>query len=222
VQVPHPTPISIATTTLTDAVFESLRERIATGDIRPGERVAEARVVSEYSVARPTAKACIERLVNFGLLQRATHKPATVTALTATDVDDLFLARTTVETASAGLLAKTGTVPRAMLEAQRAIDLAGEFDDRPGLIKADIDFHSHMVRASGSQRLLRMHDLIVGEILLTLGHPGHEKAPVAVVAAEHAAILQALRDRDPATAVTRLRDHLDAAHQRVRAAFEGE
>ncbi|SCL29237.1 DNA-binding transcriptional regulator, GntR family [Micromonospora pallida] len=214
--------ITISTTTLTDAVFDSLRQRIATGEILPGERVTEARVVEEYNVARPTAKACIERLVGTGLLQRANHKSATVTVLTADDIDDLFLARTAIEVTAATRLAESGDVPRTMLEAQRALDMAGEFDDRLGLVRADIAFHSSMVRASGSKRLARMHELITGEILLTIGSAGHQSAPVAAVAAEHAAILDALRARDSDTARARLVAHLDSAHRRVRSAFETE
>ncbi|MBR7741687.1 GntR family transcriptional regulator [Phycicoccus sp. BSK3Z-2] len=212
--------IAVATTTLTDAVYESLRHRIATGEVPPGERVTEARVVSEYNVARPTAKACIERLVATGLLQRAAHKSATVTVLDLDDIDDLFFARFTVEDAAARRLAATGEVPRSMHEAQHALDIAGEFDDRPGLVKADIAFHSSMVRASGSERLTRMHALITGEILLTIGSHGHQKARISKVAAEHAAILEALRSRDPETASRLLRAHLDAAHERVRDAYE--
>lgn len=214
-----PSAIPVSTTTLTDAVYESLRQRIATGEIAPEERVTEARVVGEYNVARPTAKACIERLVSTGLLQRATHKSATVTLLTAEDVDDLFLARTTVEDAAARRLATSGDVPRAMLEAQHAIDLAGQLNDRAALVRADIDFHSSMVRASGSKRLARMHELITGEILLTIGNAGHQSAPIPTVAAEHAAILDALRDRRVEDASTLLIAHLDAAHARVRGAF---
>lgn len=215
-----PPSFSISTTTLTDAVFDSLRQRIATGEIEPGERVTEARVVSEYNVARPTAKACIERLVGIGLLQRATHKAATVTTLTPEDIDDLFFSRSTVELSAARLLAQSGQVPRSMLEAQRALDIAGEFDDRQGLVRADIDFHSGLVSASGSKRLGRMHDIIVGEILLTIGNAGHQRASIADVAAEHAAVLEALHEHDADTAVARLKAHLDAAHLRVRAAYE--
>ncbi|WP_344598750.1 GntR family transcriptional regulator [Actinomadura vinacea] len=200
-------------------MYESLRQRIANGEIAPGERVTEARVVGDYSVARPTAKACIERLVSTGLLQRATHKSATVTALTAADVDDLFLARTTIEDAAARRLATSGDVPRAMLEAQHAIDLAGKLDDRTALVRADMDFHSSMVRASGSERLARMHELITGEILLTIASAGHQSAPIREVAAEHARILDALRERRVDDASTLLIAHLDAAHARVRHAF---
>lgn len=211
--------IDISPTTLTDAVYESLTKRIATGAIPPGDRVTEGRIVAEYSVARPTAKACIERLVNTGLLQRSTHKSAVVTTLTVEDIDDLFLARTTIEHAAALELAASGKVPRAMIEAQRAYDTAGQFDDRPALVQADIDFHSSMVLASGSKRLARMHGLISGEILLTIGNTGHQLASRSAVTAEHAGILQSLEEGRAKEAGARLVSHLEAAHRRVRAAF---
>jgi DNA-binding GntR family transcriptional regulator len=214
----HPS-IVISTRTLTDAVFDSLRQRIATGEIGSGEKVTEARVVADYSVARPTAKACIERLVSTGLLQRTAHKSATVITLTRDDIDDLFFVRKNIELAAARRVAEAGSVPRAMLEAQRALDIAGEFDDRPALVRADIDFHSSLVHASGSERLARMHDMITGEILLTIGSSGHQKARIASVAAEHANVLEALRAGDPDRAASLLAFHLDSAHERVHDEF---
>ncbi|KAA9105878.1 GntR family transcriptional regulator [Microbacterium rhizomatis] len=211
--------INVSPTTLTDAVYESLRQRIATGEIPSGDRVTEARVVGEYSVARPTAKACIERLVGTGLLQRSTHKSAVVTTLTVEDIDDLFLVRTTIERAAAVKLAQSGAVPRSMLEAQRAYDVAGQFDDRAALVRADIEFHASLVHASGSKRLARMHELIAGEILLTIGSTGHQVASRSAVTAEHAGILESLERGLPYEAGDRLASHLDAAHRRVRAAF---
>lgn len=211
--------INISPTTLTDAVYDSLRQRIATGEIPAGDRVTEARVVGEYSVARPTAKACIERLVGTGLLQRSTHKSAVVTTLTVEDIDDLFLVRTTIERAAALKLAETGVVPKVMLDAQRAYDVAGQYDDRPALVRADIEFHSGLVHASGSKRLARMHELITGEILLTIGSTGHQVASRSAVTAEHAGILESLEQGRPQEAGDRLTAHLDAAHRRVRASF---
>jgi DNA-binding GntR family transcriptional regulator len=211
--------IEVLTTTVTDAVYESLRQRIATGEVEPGERVTEARVVSEYKVARPTAKACIERLVATGLLRRLTHRAATVTELSAADVDDLFFSRITIESAAARRLAASGHVTPAMVEAQRKLDMAGEHDDWHELVRADIAFHSSMVRASGSERLSRMHDLITGEVLLTIGHAGHRKAQISAVVREHAAVLDALRARRADEACELLVAHLRAAHERVRPAY---
>lgn len=60
---------------LIDALSESLRERILTEDLRGGTQLTEGQVARAYQVARPTARAAIERLLHQGLLRRGARSP---------------------------------------------------------------------------------------------------------------------------------------------------
>src|SRR5690606_23789132 len=108
----------------------------------PGEKLTEARVAGEYSVARPTAKACLERLTAAGLLQRTAHKTAVVPRLTVAEIDDLFVARAAVERTAVGRLASSGQVPNVALEAQERIARAAAEEAFRDQVAADIAFHS--------------------------------------------------------------------------------
>ena len=159
----------LAPSSLTDALYEAVRKRIVNGDIRPGEKLTELRLASEYSVARPTAKACVERLTSVGLLRRTAHRSAVVPEFDEAEILDLFIGREAVERSAVLALAKRKFVPIQATKAQLAIEQAARDRDFPSQVEADIEFHSSLVAAAGSRRLARMHESIMGEVQLTMG-----------------------------------------------------
>lgn len=211
-----PAAYTLTTASVTDALYDALRTRIINGDIAQGEKLTEVRVATEYEVARPTAKACLERLLVIGLLKRTAHKTAVVPTLCETDIRDLFLTRTLVETSAVGLLAADAPAPAGLRRTQDAMELAtraGAFADQ---VTADIEFHSLVVSETGSERLTRMHQLILGEVQMTMGlWSAHKSAPGTSVAAEHAAVILAIDAGDGELAARRMREHLDNAEARI-------
>jgi DNA-binding GntR family transcriptional regulator len=79
----HP---ELGPSSLTDALYESIRKRIVNGEIPQGEKLTEVRLATEYQVARPTAKAALERLTALGLLRRTAHKTAAVPVLDEAEI----------------------------------------------------------------------------------------------------------------------------------------
>ena len=208
--------LELGPSSLTEALFESVRKRIVNGDIAQGERVTEVRLATEYNVARPTAKACVERLTALGLLRRTAHKTAVVPTLDEAEIRDLFFSRITIERAAVSALALAGAVPAAATKAQIAIEFAARDRQFANQVEADIAFHSALVTGVGSRRLARMHELIIGEVQLTMGHyQAHRTADPTTVAQEHAAILDAIKDGDPDRAGEHLNYHLEQAQGRL-------
>jgi DNA-binding GntR family transcriptional regulator len=207
---------TLAPSSMIDALYESMRQRIINGEIAPGEKVTEARVVGEYTVARPTAKACLERLTAAGLLHRTVHRTAVVPELGVAEILDLYFARDSIERRAVQRLAELGTVPAAARSAQERIERAVAEKDFPDQVEADIEFHTALVDAVGSKRLSRMHELIMGEVHLTMGQfQAHRTTDPRTVAAEHGAILAAIEGGEPAAAADHLSLHLRAAQDRL-------
>lgn len=207
---------------LTEALFASLRERIINGEISPGEKVTEQRVADEYGVARPTAKACLERLTSLGLLRRTAHRTASVPQFDATEIDDLFFSRTTFESAAAAHLAREKTLTDEISRAQSAMSQAADREDFRGQVQHDIDFHWALVNGVHSDRLARMYEIIAGEIHLTMGQfAAHRRTSPTTVVSEHDAIMEAIRAGDVDGAQAALTEHLSRAHERVRTQITG-
>ncbi|SDJ76516.1 DNA-binding transcriptional regulator, GntR family [Nonomuraea maritima] len=201
---------------LTEALYESVRKRIVNGEIAPGEKLTEVRIASEYNVARPTAKACLERLTALGLLRRSVHKTAVVPKLDEDEIRDLYFSRETVERAAVAALARRGVVPPAAVRAQAAMKAAATDMAFENQVEADIAFHAALVTGVGSRRLARMHEVILGEIHLTMGQfQAHRTTHPMNVAREHDDILKAIEDADPEAAQQCLTHHLDQAQDRL-------
>jgi DNA-binding GntR family transcriptional regulator len=208
--------LELGPSSLTDALYESVRKRIVNGEIPQGEKLTEVRLASEYNVARPTAKAALERLTALGLLRRTAHKTAVVPVLDTAEIRDLFFSRMTIEKAAVSVLGTTGKVPDAAARAQVAIEYAARDRLFENQVEADIAFHTALVAGAHSWRLSRMHELIIGEVHLTMGqYKAHRKADPSTVAQEHASILQAIENADPDLAALHMAYHLEQAQNRL-------
>jgi DNA-binding FadR family transcriptional regulator len=68
-----------------------------------------------------------------------------------------------------------------------------------------------------------MHELIIGEVHLTMGqYQAHRKADPSTVASEHAAILKAIEDGAPDAAADHLAYHLEQAQGRLLTTLQAE
>jgi transcriptional regulator, GntR family len=208
----------LSTASLTDALFESVRRRIVDGEIAPGEKVTEARLAGEYNVARPTARAGLERLAARGLLVRSAHKTAVVPTLEQSDIVDIFIGREAVESCAVGLLSRSHVAPAAALRAHRDLTAAAERGDFSVQVGADMRFHRSLVADAGSPRLARMHELIMGEVELTMGqYLAHRTTAPTSIVDEHEQILEAIAAGDEQRALTALAEHLGHARERLLA-----
>lgn len=217
------TQIKLGPSSLTEALFESLRTRIINGEIVPGEKVTELRVVEEYGVARPTAKSCIERLTSLGLLRRVAHKSAAVPELDEEEIKDLFFSRTTFESTAVEHLAGKMHLPEDVKRAQSLMRSAAEQKDFAEQVQADIAFHWGLVNGFRSERLRRMYEMISGEIHLTMGKfSAHRRTAPTNVVAEHDAIMEAILNGEETAARQALSEHLCHARDRVLTQRQGE
>lgn len=208
------------------AVYEAMRERILSQREPPGSTVTEKAVAERFRVARPTAKAALERLVAEGLLRRSTHKTARVPELDRDDIVDLYANRAILEEAALRLLAAGSRAPADAVAAQNTIRTAagGPTDDPADagpLARADIAFHRALVEAQPSRRLARLHALLMGEIELCTGQVlSHRLLALDDVIAQHQGILDAVSDGNVELAGRLTRDHIEGARDRLLDFFD--
>ncbi len=74
---------------LADDLADHLRERILSGNIAPGERLAEAAIAEEYSVARSTARIAVESLIADGLVEREARKHPRVVTVRSSEIPEI-------------------------------------------------------------------------------------------------------------------------------------
>jgi DNA-binding GntR family transcriptional regulator len=160
---------SSAPRTAVDAVADTLREQVMTEEIPPGVQVTESLVASRFGVARPTARAAIDRLVQEGLFRRSAHASARVPRLTAADINDLYFARGCIDREVVRALADRRTVP-PQAHAALVDMLAAATSHAPllDIVAADIGFHRALTDGLGSVRLTSLYASLMGEVRLCM------------------------------------------------------
>ncbi|PVE95848.1 GntR family transcriptional regulator [Microbacterium sp. TPD7012] len=198
-----------------DAVTLRLRERILSGDIRSGEPLTEAAVSQAFGVARPSAKAAIEQLVATGLLVRTAHRSARVVGIDPETVRDVYRTRSRLESAALRELAITRAVPASAVEANAEI-LAMPPGPDAATVDPDLRFHTALIDALGSERTARMYRSVLDEARLCMAQvQGRRLLDAAVIAAQHAEMLEAVAAGEGDRAAALLAAHLSSAEERL-------
>jgi DNA-binding FadR family transcriptional regulator len=201
----------------------ALLEALAAGHYPVGARLpAERELAQQHGVSRPTVREAIIALEVQGLVEVRVGSGAYVVRLPgkedvpgfAISAIELTEARLLFEGEAAALAATQ--VMDQELEAIESLvaQIARDNLDPAGSVEADRAFHLAIARATRNQavydaveQLWRLRDSSPEAALL---HQKARTANIKPVVDEHSAILQALKDRDPAAARAAMRAHLSA------------
>jgi len=93
---------------LTTLIAQAIRERIASGELGPGERLVEARLSEELGVSRIPVREALRTLAADGVVTLEPRRGATVTQYSPEQIQELVEVRATLEALNAKLAARRG------------------------------------------------------------------------------------------------------------------
>jgi DNA-binding GntR family transcriptional regulator len=107
--------------TIKDVIHAALRERIVSGELRPGERLVETVLASRFGVSKTPVREVLQTLEAEGLVTLRTRRGAEVTQISADEYRDLQFTRDALEFgALAWIMAAFGEVDDRTAAAQLA------------------------------------------------------------------------------------------------------
>lgn len=185
---------------LADQAYEVLKERILTRQLLPGARLSVPALAEELELSRSPVREAVQRLVQEGLGTERPHSGAVVASADLAALVDLYQVRAVLEGLSSELAAGSGDPALvADLEAiQDGHEAAHDAGARSQMIRADVDFHSRVLRAAGNPQLARMLEPVLQRMLLGMLEAGPDWEIQAM--AEHRGIIAALSAEDPEAA----------------------
>ncbi len=205
---------------IVDAIADDIRGNLFNGALPGSTQLTEAEVATTYDVARPTAKAAIEKLVAEGLLLRGTHKTARVPELGPDEVRDLYFSRLCIESEVVRRLAAGRILPEALMRANSEV-VAVQSASGIEVAEPVIRFHLALVGALGSPRMTRLFGTLMGEMRLCMAQMNYRRLLHAdLIAEEHKVILEQIAAGDPDGAVAALAAHLRKAENRLVPSLE--
>jgi DNA-binding GntR family transcriptional regulator len=194
-------------------VTERLRDTIVNGDLAPGSQLSEAELASRFGVSRGPVREALQRLIQEGLVRAEPHRGVFVPVLTEEDVKDIYRAREALESAAVKQIigsAEPGDAADALDKVVELMAKAEAKDDWPAVGRHDLDFHTALVAASGSERLQRMFSTVISETRLCLGVLTAADARSDLVD-EHRQIAAMIRAGETEKALVVLKQHFDDA-----------
>lgn len=200
---------------LREMVFESLREAIIQGRLKPGERLMEIQLAEEMGVSRTPVREAIRKLELEGFVVMVPRKGAYVAGISVKDIVDVFEIRAALEALAAGLAAERIT-PDELEELERSLVVISEVsstDDINAIVETDTNFHELIYKASRNERLSQIVTHLKEQIqrfrTTSLSQPGRSKNALE----EHRKIVEAISDRNVELAQHLAREHIENAEQ---------
>lgn len=141
--------------TLRKNIREYIKEQIASGRFKAGDRVVETQLAKELNVSQAPVREAVLELSAMGLLEERPYSGSFVRKLTAEDIEDIYNTRAFIDEYAARQAAKRITKEQlaemeALLREMDAVENAHDF------VEKDIAFHALVVEAAGSPALKRM------------------------------------------------------------------
>ncbi|MEI4487504.1 FadR/GntR family transcriptional regulator [Frigidibacter sp. MR17.14] len=218
---------------LADRIYHQLYGRIVNGDYQAQQKLpAETVLAEELGVSRPILRSALERLREEGLVYSRqgagsyVRQPQKQTSLgfakveTIADIQRCYEFRMTLEVDAARLAAERHN-DEALAEVEQALALmSAATGSRQHREDADFAFHIAVARAANNHyyeaamRALREHIHVGmklhGQSLMSDGTWALER-----VLAEHTGVFEAIRDRQPDEASSRMRAHIESSRTRL-------
>jgi DNA-binding GntR family transcriptional regulator len=195
---------------LRDVVFETLRQAILRGELKPGERLMEIHLAQKLGVSRTPVREAIRKLELEGLVRMIPRKGAVVAEITITDLEDVLEVRMALEELAVKLACRKMTEQQLeelcrRSEAFRAT-LGG--NDIGACARADMEFHEGIYAATGNGRLMQMLNNLREQMYRYRMEYLKDKRCHPSLEQEHEELLEALRLRDEDLAVSVIGKHI--------------
>lgn len=151
---------------VTESAVQYLRERIITGELKPGQRLNEVELADELGISRPPLREALRTLTRDYLVQGIPRRGTFVTPLSIEDVREIYSARTMVESHAIQImhennLREVGPL-RESVRASQGLTPPSPHDASGWLDywKAFSDFHYKLVELAHNMFLYRFYKVI--------------------------------------------------------------
>lgn len=185
--------------TLREKILETIRDAIASGALKPGEKVAEPELAERFGISRTPIREAFRQLESEGYLTVIPRKGAVVVSFSTKEVEEFYAIKSILEGYAANLACRNLTekeIDKLSAINEKLGHLAEE-DDIKHFFKIHNDFHELFRKAADNTKLDDLISSLVGKFqrlrYASLSKPGRMKISVQ----EHAKIIEAFRARNP-------------------------
>lgn len=209
---------------LREVVFNTLRQAILRGELKPGERLMEIALAEKLGVSRTPIREAMRKLELEGLVVMIPRRGAQVANITEKDLNDVLEVRITLENLAIEKACSNMTEEdiRALEAAAKEFEHTFEDGDLVKMAEADVNFHEAIYRAADNKRLMQVLNNLREQIYRYRVEYLKEDDSRNRLVKEHEEITQAIRARDVKRAQELSFEHLENQRRGIIQAIRAE
>ena len=202
---------------LRDVVFNTLRQAILKGELKPGERLMEIALAERLGVSRTPIREAMRKLEQEGLVVMIPRRGAQVANITEKDLNDVLEVRMALENLSIENACKKMTEEQLaeLKKAAKVFEATMEEGNLVKLAEADVAFHEVIYQSSDNCRLNQVLNNLREQIYRYRVEYLKEEETRKLLVKEHDEIYEAIRNRDVKTAQEISYQHIENQREAI-------
>lgn len=202
---------------LRDVVFNTLRQSILTGELKPGERLMEIHLADKLGVSRTPIREAIRMLELEGLVTMIPRRGAEVAQITEKNLREVLEVRGALDALAVELACERIT-QEELEQLKKACDHFEEETKKGSanqVAQADVALHDIILKASRNEKLVQMIGNFSQQMYRYRLEYVKDEAHYEMLILEHQRIYEAIRDRDKERGAEAIRTHIDNQEKAV-------
>jgi len=213
--------------TLSEHVFQQIKEDIITGIIPQGQKIGEAGLAKSYDISRGPLREALHKLESINLVDRRPHSGSRVITLDFAMMQDVYQMREAME----GFATRLACVAMSQSDIDNLYRLLQKHESsikrsegkRYLQQEGSLDFHYYIFSKCRNQWLIDYLNNKLYQVLRMCRHRSSQMSfRVEPALHDHYAIVDAINNRDPELAEILMRRHISGAWKIVKTLLDKE
>lgn len=202
---------------LRDVVFNTLRQEILTGKMKPGERLMEIHLANKLGVSRTPIREAIRKLELEGLVIMIPRRGAEVAQITWKNLKDVLEVRRALDVLAIELACERMSQEKisSLHKACEAFEAATKTQDTRKIAEADVALHDIIVVSTGNDRLIQLVNNLAEQMYRYRFEYLKDASQHPMLVREHKEMYQSILRQDKAAAATLVRKHIDNQEEAI-------
>jgi DNA-binding GntR family transcriptional regulator len=192
-------------------VFNTLRQAILTGELKPGERLMEIHLANKLGVSRTPIREAIRKLELEGLVTMIPRRGAEVAQITEKSMNDVLEVRRAMDALCTELACERISEEeiQALKTASDNFAEAAKTKDVRKCAQADVAFHDIILKATGNMRLVQLVNNLAEQMYRYRFEYLKDVSRYSSLTEEHRLIFESIKNRDKEAAIRAAELHID-------------
>ena len=198
---------------LSNLIYSKLRELITYGELSPGEKIIESKLIKKFNTSRTPFREAVKMLEGRGFIETIHNRGTYVKKISVVEVEKIYDVLSVLEGFAAHLTAQSITDKQiaALEKSNNKLKKLNGLSKRKKYAGKNVKFHSLFFHLSKNHFLKNLiqesRDRVYRYRFAGIAMEGH----IQDFLLDHEGIIEAIKERDPEKAEEKMRQHIQRA-----------